>query len=380
MKKDSSLGLIVLNNMKDFGNKVFAHLKEEHGISENCLIPHQEVRFSNGEGKVVINSTVRDKNIYILSDITNYNCSYQAYGRTNYLSPDDHFQDIKRVVSAIRGNSKKITVIMPFLYGSRQHARNGRESLDCAVALQELQHLGISTIATFDAHDPEVQNAIPLLSFDNFFPTNTILTEFVEKEKINYDKLLIISPDEGALKRCRYYSGMLEADIGLFYKRRDYSKLVNGKNPIAEHKYLGREEEGLDYIIVDDMISSGGSMIDIFEQLKERKANKVYAVAAFSLLTDGPKPFDDAYEKGLFTKIYTTELAYIPNEIKEKPWLEVVDTASLVSDIIDSYHYEKSISPLLNGKEEMFKTILKAKKEQLEEAKEKQGKTKVRKP
>jgi len=348
---------IVLNNAKELGNKVEEHLKKIRKDNVEHLVAVNQVRFSNGEAKVELQSSVRGKDVFILADVGNHSDTYRMFGKNHAMSPDDHFQDLKRVVSAIRGNADRITLIMPLLYQSRQHNTNGRESMDCAIALQELEKMSVDTIATFDAHDPNVYNAIPLMSFDNFFPTHTILNEFIENENVNYDNLLIVSPDEGAMKRSRYYSSMLGADIGMFYKRRDYSKVVNGKNPIVEHKYLGREEEGLDYIIVDDMIASGGSIIDIFKVISTKKPNSVYSIATFSLFTEGVEIFDKAYEDGLFNKIYSTNLSYVPKEILEKEWFVSVDCSEFLAQVIDNYNKRESISPLLNGKLEMLKKI-----------------------
>lgn len=361
---DDSLKLIVLENINDLGQKVNEYIKKRRKTTDDYIVPIKQVRFSNGEGKIVLDASVRAKDVYILADVGNYNVSYTAYDQQRILTPDEHFQDIKRVISAIRGNAERITVIMPLLYESRQHSRNGRESLDCAIALQELERLGVHNIMTFDAHDPNVQNAIPLLSFDNFFPTNTILNCFIDENDLNYDNLLIVSPDEGAMKRSRYYASMLQCDIGMFYKRRDYSVIVEGKNPIIEHKYLGKEEEGIDYIIVDDMVASGGSIIDILEQLQYKNPHSVTLIATFALFTNGCKIFDDAYEKGMFTKFYSTNLSYIPEEIKNKPWFKAVDCSEFLADIIDISNKRKSISPLLNGKKEMANRIKEKKEKQ----------------
>ena len=360
--KDDSLVLIVLENISEFGEKVNAHLKKERKSKRNYIIPIEQVRFSNGEGKIVLRETVRAKDVYILADIGNHEVTYDIYGKKTFMTPDEHFQDIKRAISAIKGHAAKTTVIMPLLYESRQHGRNGRESLDCAIALQELERMGIDGIVTVDAHDPNVENAIPLLSFDNFYPTHTILSDFIEHEHVDFDNLLIISPDEGAVKRSRYYADMLRVDLGLFYKRRDYSKVINGKNPIVEQKYLGKEQEGLDYIIVDDMIASGGSVIEILHGLEKRKARDVYVIAPFTFFTEGTEKFDRAYEAGLFKKLYSTNLSYIPEVIRRKPWFHQVDCSAFVASIINTFHNQQPISPLLNGKKEMFNKIIEFKK------------------
>lgn len=359
----SELKLIVMNNMKEFGAIVNEHLKEIKKEENDFVIPLNQVRFSNGEGKVKLLDSVRGKDVFILTDVGNYHESYEAFGRVHYMGPDEHFQDLKRTIMAIKGNATRINVIMPLLYESRQHARNGRESLDCAVALQELERIGVSNIITFDAHDPNVENAIPLTSFDNFFLTNTMLSKFILDNKINFNKLLVISPDEGAMKRSRYYSGMLNCDIGMFYKRRDYSQIVNGKNPIIEHKYLGKEEEGLEYLIVDDMIASGGSVIDILKQLMPRKPKQTYIMATYAFFTNGLEVFNQAFKDNMFKKIYTTNLSYLPEELKKIEWLEIVDCTKYMAEVIHTYHNMDSISPLMNGRKEMFELIEKKKME-----------------
>lgn len=349
--------------MKDFGCFVNEHLKKIENEDDDFVVHLNQVRFSNGEGKVKLTDSVRGKDVFILTDIGNRYDSYEAYEALHYMSPDEHFQDLKRTIMAIKGNAYRINVIMPLLYQSRQHARNGRESLDCAVALQELVALGVSNIITFDAHDPNVENAIPLASFDNFIPINAMLTKFIQGNKINFEKLLVISPDEGAMKRSRYYSGMLGCDIGMFYKRRDYSQIINGKNPIVEHKYLGKEEDNLEYLIVDDMIASGGSMIDILEQLLEKNPSQCYIMSTYAFFTSGLEVFQKAYENKLFKKIYTTNLSYIPEHIASQPWLEIVDCTKYMAEVINTYHKMNSISYLMNGKKEMFELIEQKKKE-----------------
>ena len=271
------LGIIALESCKELGNAIDKLIQEKRNTNESFLIPINEIRFSNGEGKVKISESVRGKDIYILCDIGNYSCTYKMFGFINHKGPDEHFQDIKRTVSAIRGKAAKITVIMPLLYESRQHRRKGRESLDCALALQELERLGVHEVLTFDVHDPNVQNAIPLLSFENFYPTYDIVKSLIKNEntlELNKDKLIVISPDTGAMDRAIYYSSVLGVDVGLFYKRRDHSTIVNGKNPIVQHEYMGRDVEGKDVLIVDDMIASGESVLDIAMELKRKKSKK----------------------------------------------------------------------------------------------------------
>ena len=279
------LGIIALESCRELGEQVNKIIQQKRNTEESLLIPTNEIRFSNGEGKVKLPETVRGKDIYILCDVGNYSCTYKMFGFTNHKGPDEHFQDIKRTVSAIRGKAARITVIMPLLYQSRQHRRKGRESLDCALALQELERLGVDEILTFDVHDPNVQNAIPLLSFENLYPTYDIVKSLISNEdtlSLDKEKLLVISPDTGAMDRAIYYSSVLGVDVGLFYKRRDHSTVVNGKNPIVEHEYMGREVEGKDVLIVDDMIASGESVLDIALELKKRNAKNVYVATTFA--------------------------------------------------------------------------------------------------
>ena len=335
------LKLIALENIKEIGEEVNVKLKDLNQTDENYLLKIAECRFSNGEGKVKIEETVRDKDIYILADVGNYGLTYQMHGFTHHMAPDEHFQDIKRTISALAGSAEKVSVIMPLLYQSRQHKRKGKESLDCAIALQELERLGVGHIITFDCHDPNVCNAIPNLPFENFYASNTILKNIEQKEQLN--SLLVVSPDLGATERARYYAEILGCDVGIFYKRRDLSKVVNGKNPIAEHIYMGPEIKEKDVLVVDDMIASGGSMIEVGQKLKEKGANKIYFITTFSLFTEGVKDFDNAYENNYLDKIYTTNLTYIPEEIKQKEWLNVVDCSYDIAKIINALHNKESL-------------------------------------
>lgn len=350
------LGLIVMKNIWDFGEKVDAELKRRYNIDDpdfTFKVDITETRFSNGEAKVQINESVRGKDVFILSDIGNYGVTYKMFGSENRMAPDEHFADIKRVISAINGKAKRINVVMPLMYGSRQHRRKARESLDCAMALHELEDMGVNGIYTFDVHDPNVQNAIPLLSFENIYPTAEIVKDFLCKENISDEELdnkniIIISPDTGAMDRAVYYSNVLQQDIGLFYKRRDYSRIVNGKNPIVEHKYIGKDVEGKDILIVDDMIASGESVLDIAEQLKAQKARRVYAAVSFALFTEGPSKFDEYYEKGLLDAVYSTNLTYVPESIKSKPWYRHVDMSKLLGKFIYNINLDISLSSLLD--------------------------------
>lgn len=354
MKKED-LRLIVLDNIEDFGSKTNSYLKEIRKTNEDYIIPITRDRFSNGEGKIKIGGTVRDKDIYIISDVGNYDVTYNMHGFTHHMSPDEHFQDIKRVISAISGYASKITLVMPLLYESRQHKRKGKESLDCAIALKELEALGVNHIVTFDAHDPNVANAIPNLPFENFYPTHDILTDLVTNEDI--DNLLVVSPDMGAMERARYYAEMLGSDVGVFYKRRDLSKVVNGKNPIVEHVYMGADVKGKNIIVVDDMIASGSSMIEVASLLKQKGANKVYFVATFALLTEGPDAFIKAYNEGLFNKLYTTNLSYVSEVVKKETWYQEVDCSNRMANIINALNNKESLKPLFNGKQEILDMV-----------------------
>lgn len=352
----NNLGVIVLENAMELGQKLQKNLNKIRKNEENYIIPVKNSRFSNGEGKVTIKNSVREKDLYILSDVGNYNISYKMHGVEHAMSPDEHFQDIKRVISATSGHASKITVVMPLLYQSRQHKRKGRESLDCAIALQELERLGVDNIITFDAHDPNVSNAIPRLPFESFYPTHTILSKLIQENK-NIDNLLVVSPDMGAMERARYYAEMLECDVGVFYKRRDLSKIVNGKNPIIEHVYMGADVKNRNIIVVDDMIASGQSMIEVARELKARGANNIYLVATFALLTEGTQGFMKAYQEGIFTKLYSTNLSYVPDIIKKEEWYSDVDCTMQLANIIDTLNRKQSIQELYDGKKQMLEEI-----------------------
>jgi ribose-phosphate pyrophosphokinase len=363
---NGELGIIALESCRDLGKRINDHiLKIRHyDLSTNSpnngangksyLIPVNQIRFSNGEGKVQLEDSVRGKDIYILCDVGNYSCTYEMFGFENHMGPDEHFQDIKRVLSAIGGKAKRITVIMPLLYAARQHRRRGRESLDCAIALQELQRLGVSDILTFDVHDPNIQNAIPMISFENIYPTYEIVKSFLKNEKqlsIDKTKMLVISPDTGAMDRAIYYSSMLGLDIGLFYKRRDHTRIVKGKNPIVQHEYIGRNIENQDILIVDDMIASGESILDIVLELKKHNAKRIYVATTFSFFTEGIEKFNEFYEKGYINRVYSTNLTYIPEQVKDSKWFKEVDMAEFIAKIIDKLNYDKSISSLTDATE-----------------------------
>ncbi|CUQ15229.1 phosphoribosylpyrophosphate synthetase [Clostridium baratii] len=354
------LGLIALESCKELGNAVDKYIQNKRNFDKTYLIPTNEVRFSNGEGKVKISESVRGKDIYILCDIGNYSCTYKMFGFTNHKGPDEHFQDIKRTISAIKGKAARITVIMPLLYESRQHRRKGRESLDCALALRELESLGVDEIITFDVHDPNVQNAVPLLSFENIYPTYDIVKSLISNEatlELDKEKLLVISPDTGAMDRAIYYSSVLGVDVGLFYKRRDHSLVVNGKNPIVEHEYMGRDVAGKDVLIVDDMIASGESVLDIAVELKQRNARNVYVATTFAFFTEGLNKFKDYYEKGIITKVYSTNLTYVPKDLRESKWFNAVDMSEFLARIINRLNHGQSIAKYMDATEVINKLL-----------------------
>lgn len=346
------LGIIALESCAELGNAIDKYIQNNRNCTDSFLIPIDEIRFSNGEGKVKISESVRGKDIYILCDVGNHSCTYKMFGIENHKGPDEHFQDIKRTVAAIRGKATRITVIMPLLYESRQHRRKGRESLDCALALQELERLGVDEIITFDVHDPNIQNAIPLLSFENIYPTYDIVKAIISNEKtleLDKEKLLAISPDTGAMDRAIYYSSVLGVDVGLFYKRRDHSTIVNGKNPIVQHEYVGRNVSGKDVLIVDDMIASGESVLDIAKELKKRNARNVYVAATFGFFTEGTEKFTKAYEDGLISRIYSTNLTYIPESLLKEEWFRSVDMSQLSARIINRLNHGRSIAKYMDA-------------------------------
>ena len=315
-------------------------------LEDSYLIECECTRFGTGEGKGFIHDSIRGTDLYIICDPTNYSITYTVCGNENHMSPDDHFQDLKRIISAATGKAYRINVIMPFLYEGRQHKRTGRESLDCALALRELTDMGVANIITFDAHDPRVQNSIPLKGFDNYMPTYQFLQALlasVDNLKLDNDHLMIISPDEGAMNRAVYFSNVLGVDMGMFYKRRDYSTIINGKNPIVSHEFLGSSLDGKDAIIVDDMISSGESMLDVAKQIKERGAKRVLICTTFGLFTDGLAKFDEYYKKGYIHKVITTDLIYREPELLEKPYYEAARMGKYLTSIIDILNHDISV-------------------------------------
>lgn len=327
---------------------------------ENYLIDTTIARFGSGEGKAVINDTVRGYDLYILVDCFNYSVTYNMYGKEAPKSPDDHFSDLKRVISAASSKAKRINVIMPMLYEGRQHKRSSRESLDCAMALQELTSLGVENIITFDAHDQRVQNSIPHKSFENVMPTYQMikaLVNSVDDLSIDPDHLMVISPDEGAMHRCIYFATQLGVNLGMFYKRRDYTRVVNGRNPIVAHQYLGESVEGKDIIIVDDMISSGESMLEVARKLKELKAKRIFVCTAFGLFCNGLEIFDKAHEEGIFEKVFTTNGIYQSDELLARDWYESVELSKYLAYFLDTINHDLSVSSLLDNSEKIDKLL-----------------------
>ena len=347
------LSVIGMRGCEKFAEQVDGYLKEwrRHGGEDTYLAHAVCSRFGSGEGKATIQESMRGQDVYIFCDMFNHSITYKMFGQDQRMSPDDHYADLKRIIAAIGGKARRITVIMPMLYEGRQHKGSGRESLDCALMLQELVHMGVSNILTFDAHDQRICNAIPLAGFDNVQPTYQMikaLVRAVPDVQIDKDHTVIISPDEGAMSRCMYYSSVLGLDIGMFYKRRNYSIVVNGRNPIEPHEYLGQDLHGKDAIVVDDMISSGESMIDVCRQLKEKGANRVFCFATFGLFTDGCEKFDQAYDEKVFDKVFTTNLTYRRPELASKPWYVEVNMCKYVAYLIDTLNNDETISALLN--------------------------------
>ena len=321
---------------------------------DSYLVNAHVPRFGSGEAKGVIDESVRGMDLYILVDVCNYSLTYSMSGNTNHMSPDDHYQNLKRIIAAVGGKAKRINVIMPFLYESRQHKRSSRESLDCALALQELTHMGVDNIITFDAHDPRVQNAIPLSGFETVRPTYQFVKGLLDRYDdliIDSDHMMAISPDEGATERAVYLANVLNLDMGMFYKRRDYTRVVNGRNPIVAHEFLGSSVAGKDVIILDDMISSGDSILDVAKQLKSRNAKRIFAAATFGLFTNGLDKFDEAYESGLIDGVLTTNLIYQTPELLSSPYYINCDMSKYVALMIDTLNHDGSISDILDPSE-----------------------------
>ena len=356
------LGIIPLQSCSELGNMVNEYivdwrkeresvLHQDDRVKDSYIVNTKCSRFGSGEAKGTILDSIRGKDLYLLVDVTNYSIEYSLCGHMNKMSPDDHYSDLKRIITAAAGKARRINVIMPFLYESRQHKRTSRESLDCAVALQELHALGVENIITFDAHDQRVQNAIPNSGFDSIQPTYQFIKSLfnnVPDLQVDSDHMMIISPDEGAMGRAVYYSNVLGLDMGMFYKRRDYSRVVNGRNPIVAHEFLGSSVEGKDVFIVDDMISSGESMLDVAKELKKRKAKRVFVAATFGLFTNGLKQFDEYYEQGLISKVLTTNVIYQTPDLLSRPYYINVDLSKYIALMIDKLNYDHSISELLD--------------------------------
>lgn len=369
------LKLITLQSAADLGSKVNDYLVEYRssihnvynedpafqGYSEkNYQLDFSAPRFNSGEGKVVLNETVRGKDLFIIVDVCNHSLTYKMNGYENHMSPDNHYQELKRVIGAAAGKAHRINVIMPFLYEGRQHRRTGRESLDCAFAFEELSEMGVSNFITFDAHDPRIQNAAPLKGFDNFTAHYQFARALLNAEKdlvMDKDHIIVISPDEGALDRAIYFSSVLGADTGMFYKRRDYSTIVNGKNPIVAHEFLGNDIHGKDIIIIDDMISSGDSMIDTSRQLKKMGAKRVFICTTFGLFTNGMDAFDKAYADGIFDRVITTNLCYRPPELLTKPYYLEADMSKFLASIIDFMNHDLSMENVLTPTEKIQKIL-----------------------
>ena len=371
------LGLITVSGCEEMGREIDVYLQDwraerqhEHEDSPafagylrpTYIIDTKEPRFGTGEGKGVVSQSVRGMDLYILVDVVNYNETYRMFGFDNHMSPDDHFANLKRVIAAVGGKARRITVIMPYLYESLQSKRTARESLDCAIALQELVRMGVDNIITFDAHDPRVQNAIPLNGFDTVQPAYQFikgLLKSVDDLTIDSDHMLIISPDEGGMKRAVYFANVLGLDMGMFYKRRDYTRIVKGTNPIVAFEFLGSSVKGKDMVVIDDMVASGDSALEVAQALKKRGAKRVFFFATFGLFTDGLDKFDKAFKNGIFDRIYTTNLNYQPQELLDRPWHYSCDMSKFLAYIIDTLNHDSSISDLLIPSERIWNIVAK---------------------
>ncbi len=360
------IGLIATESVTELGNKIDKYLvkwaKEVGYDKSTFLIESQCPRFASGDGKGLIKSTVRGYDLFIIIDVGNYNCKYRMFSKENSMSPDDHFQDLKRIIQAASGKAHRINVIMPILYGGRQHRRNYRESLDCACALQELEAMGVSNIVTFDAHDPRVHNAVPLMGFDNVMPTYQVLKTLLRDFKnidLSKEKFMVVSPDEGALNRNMYYASVLGVELGLFYKRRDYSTLVNGRNPIVAHEYLGNPVEGKDVFIADDIISSGESMLDVAYALKEKKAGRIFTYATYAIFTNGLDKYDKAYGDGIIDGVLGTNLTYRTPELLSRPWFHEVDVSKYIAYFIEAINHDVSIGKIIDPHDKIEKLLKK---------------------
>ncbi len=374
-----SLGIIPLPSCKELGQKVDDYLvqwrresanKHKNTIAfqgyeqDSYIVGAKVPRFGSGEAKGIVQESVRGRDLYLMVDVCNYSLTYSLCGKTNHMSPDDHYQDLKRIIAACAGKARRITVIMPFLYESRQHKRSTRESLDCALALKELVRMGVDNILTFDAHDPRVQNAIPLNGFETVQPSYQFIKALlgnVSDLQVDSDHLMVVSPDEGGMSRAIYIANILGVDMGMFYKRRDYTKVVNGRNPIVAHEFLGSNVEGKDIIVIDDMISSGESMIDVAGKLKELRAGRIFLYSTFGLFTSGMEKFDKAYEEGLFYRLLTTNLVYQTPELLKRPYYISCEMSKYIALLIDTLNHDASISDLLDPYDRIHRLLKKYK-------------------
>jgi ribose-phosphate pyrophosphokinase len=364
------LGIVPLAGARTLADKIQYHLLQwahESGLDyDNFIIENECPRFQSGDGKGLLLSTVRGVDLYFIVDVGNYSITYDYYGNKNHMSPDDHFQDLKRLIQAASGKAHRVNVIMPMLYGGRQHRRSYRESLDCAFALQELQNMGVSNLVTFDAHDPRVQNAVPIMGFDNLMPTYQVLKKmFRSFPDLSIDKsdFMVVSPDEGALNRNIYYASVLGVEMGMFYKRRDYSIVVNGRNPIIAHEYLGESVEGKTIFVADDIIASGESMLDIARKVKERGASKFMCYATYAIFTSGLDAFDEAYEKGIIDAVFGSNLTYLNPELKNRPWFQEVDVSKYIAYFISALNHDVSVSTLIDPHKKIDALLKKRKEE-----------------
>ena len=378
------LGVIAMSGCEEMGRRVDGWLQKWNSLQESqdeeyytipgvnrdsFLIKSFCPRFGTGESKGVIKDSVRGYDIYILVDVGAYNKTYEMYGMEVPMSPDDHFQDLKRIIGAIEGKAKRVNVIMPFLYEGRQHRRTSRESLDCAMALRELEAYGVTNLVTFDAHDPRICNAVPMMGFENVMPTYQMIKALCRREKdlaIDKENMMVISPDEGAMSRNIRFSSALGLDLGMFYKRRDFTTIVNGRNPIVAHEYLGASVEGKDVLIIDDMISSGDSILDLCRELKKRKANRIFAIATFAFFTSGTEVFERAYREGYLTRVIATNLTYRRPELEQAEWFIEADLSKYISYIIATLNHDRSLSKLLNPYDRIERLLSRYRAEQAE--------------
>lgn len=356
----ADLGIIACTGAEELTKKIDQHLvrwaREAEIQDETFIIDSECPRFSSGDGKGLIKASIRGDDLFFIVDVGNYSCKYKIFGHENCMSPDDHFQDLKRLIQAASGKAHRVSVVMPLLYGSRQHRRNYRESLDCAVALQELQALGVQNIVTFDAHDPRMQNAVPLMGLDNMMPTYQVIKAMmrsVPELKFDSNHFMVVSPDEGAMQRNMYYSSVLGVNLGMFYKRRDYSRVVNGRNPIVAHEYLGESVEGKDVFVADDIISSGESMLDIAFALKKQGARRIFANATYAIFTNGLSAFDEAVEQGVLNGVFGTNLTYLTPELKSRAWFHEVDVSKYIAYYIAAVNHDISVSSIIDPHEKI---------------------------